>query len=364
MARSSKTADFSDDRYGLMIQVLGVLLLATGLLCLVSLLSYSPEDPPNSSRPPELAENLAGWFGAQLSYRLLFVVGYGAYALDGLLLVWGWFLFRRKSLSRFGWQTAAILVLMTLFCAASGVPSSGRTHQAFLLGGWLGVTLSSQLLVPYLGHAGSAIFLGTALVVLGMIATNLPIARLPDFAGRSALAVGRAFVAGFIGLMDRLRNVRNGLSNRFQRRKEERRVRREERAAERLALEGEEAEEEDSGWRDPADTLGDPADASDNPVDASEDEAWKDDAQPNEGFRPRLTFPEPELPTELPARSQTITKPKIVTKRHKKQAPPAVANRFAQPVGDMEYELPALDLLDEPPPDNDDVDRDYLLEGA
>lgn len=357
MARSSKTSVPSDDRYGLMIQVLGVLLLATGLLCLVSLLSHSPEDPPNSSRPPELAENLAGWFGAQLSYRLLFVVGYGAYALDGLLLVWGWFLFRRKPLSRLGWQTAAILVLMTLFCAASGVPSSGRTHQAFLLGGWLGVTLSSQLLVPYLGHAGSAIFLGTALVVLGMIATNLPIAKLPDFAGRAALAVGRAFAAGFIGLMDRLRDLRNGLSSRFQRRKEERRVMREEKAAERLGLEAEEAEEEESGWPDPAD-------ASDDPADATEHEAWENNASADEGSKPGPTFPEPELPAEPPARTQTITKPKIVTKRHKKQAQSAAANRIAQPVGDIEYELPALDLLDEPPPNNDDVDRDYLLEGA
>ena len=144
MARSSKSA-VSDGRYGLLVQVFGVLLLAIGLLCVVSLLSHSPEDPPNSSRPPELAENLAGWFGAHLSYRLLFVVGVGAYALAGLLFAWGWYLFRRKPVVKLGWQTGAILILMTLF-ASTGVPSSGRTHQAFQLGGWLGVTLSSQVL--------------------------------------------------------------------------------------------------------------------------------------------------------------------------------------------------------------------------
>jgi S-DNA-T family DNA segregation ATPase FtsK/SpoIIIE len=53
-----------------------------------------------------------------------------------------------------------------------------------------------------------------------------------------------------------------------------------------------------------------------------------------------------------------------VTKRHKKRAPSTVASRFAQPIGDMEYKLPALDLLDEPPLNNDDVDREYLLESA
>ena len=354
MARPSKTADQSDDRYGLAIQVLGVLLLAIGLLCFVSLISHSPEDPPNSSRPPELAENLAGWFGAQISYRLFFVVGFGAYALDGLLFVWGWFLFRRESLSRLAWQTAAILVLVTVFCAASGVPSSGRTHQAFLMGGWLGVSLSSQLLVPYLGQAGSAIFLVTVLVILGMVATNLPIARLPDLVGRGLIALGRMIAAGFFSLLAKLGNLWNGLSCRIQRRKEARLLRREKKAAARAAKE---VEEEDD---DP--DLFDLSDESEDEV--CEDEVPTDDSQESIGWGqvdPRNS--KQESAVEPSVRSQTITKPKIVTKPQKKKSPVS-ADRFARNEGNIEFDLPPLSLLDEPPPGNDDVDRDYLLEGA
>jgi len=329
--------------------------LAIGLLCLVSLISHSPEDPPNSSRPPEFAENWAGWFGAHLSYQLLFVVGFGAYALNGLLLVWGWFLFSRRPILRLAWQTGAILLLITLFCAASGVPSSGRTHQAFLLGGWLGVTLSSQLLVPYLGHIGSAIFLTAALIVLGMVSTNLPIAQLPELVGRGLRNCARRVltIAGAIGgfFSESQGRVTAGWGDW----RESRRLKREEAA---FARENDFQEEEGI---DEIESL-DEDDGGDWEEDFAEDEP--DALELGEADLPETGFIHPEQPVVALERTRTITKPKIVTKKQKKQATPVVKSGPPQSVGDIEYELPSLDLLDDPPPGNVEVDRDYLLEGA
>lgn len=348
MARSSKTGT-SDDPYGLLIQVAGVLLLAVGLLCLVSLVSHSPEDPPNSSRPPELAENLAGWFGAHLSYRLLFVVGYGAFALNGLLFVWGWYLLKRESLTKLAWQTAAVLVLMTLFCAATGVPSSGRTHQAFQLGGWLGVTLSSQLLVPYLGQVGATIFLATSLIVLTMVATDLPISRIPDLIVNVLQSIGRGIFKAAAAAVAFVRNGGTDFRAWWAGRREIRAARREEKRQEKAARVAEAAQ------------------AVDEIEDEADEEAWDEVAPDEEVLDPiedetEPDFPEPELPPD-PVPPQPIAKPKIVEKKPKKEKP-AVLSRPAQSVGDIDYKLPSLDLLDTPPPGNDEVDRDYLLEGA
>ncbi|MBS13705.1 MAG: cell division protein FtsK [Gemmatimonadetes bacterium] len=350
MARSKNAG--SDDRFGLLIQVLGVVLLAAGLLCLVSLISHSPEDPPNSSRPPELAENLAGWFGAHLSYRLLFVVGLGAYALDGLLFAWGWFLLKREPLTRLGWQTAAVLILMTLYCAATGVPSSGRTHQAFQLGGWLGVTLSSQILVPYLGQVGSAIFLTTALIVLAMVATDLPISRVPDLIVQGLRAIGQGIVSGCSSVVAFLGSLGGRTLDWVGERREVRQQKRAKKAAakaERAAAATEAA-----------------AVAEVYEEEIEEEEEWEEEEVEAELFEEpeeEPVLPEPELPEE-PIPPAPAVKPKIVTKKQSKKATPSVVMRPAQTVGDINYKLPSLDLLDEAPSGNDEVDRDELLEGA
>ncbi|MGA1199915.1 MAG: DNA translocase FtsK 4TM domain-containing protein, partial [Candidatus Latescibacterota bacterium] len=147
MKRSSKaSSEGSVKKSELPTQILGVVLMALALLMAVSLLSYSPEDPPNSSRPPELAQNMAGWFGAHLSYYLLFGVGYGAYLLTALVLLWGWNRFRLDNTHPLMVRSATLMGLMVLYCGATGVPSRGRTYLAWQLGGWLGVTLSSSFL--------------------------------------------------------------------------------------------------------------------------------------------------------------------------------------------------------------------------
>ncbi len=183
MKRSSKALPkMSRKQPALSFQILGVCLMALALLMALSLLSHSPEDPPNSTRPLELAQNLAGWLGAHVSYYLLFGVGYGAYALTVLVFLFGWNRFRISDAKPLVMHSIILLSLIVLFCGAIGVLYWEQSSMAWKLGGWLGFMLSSSLLVPYLGVGGSYICLATLLVVLLMVATDIPFNRIPEWA--------------------------------------------------------------------------------------------------------------------------------------------------------------------------------------
>lgn len=182
MEQSSKALpETPEDQLRLPFQILGICLIALALLIALSLLSHSPEDPPNSTRPNELAQNLVGWLGAHVSYHLLFSVGYGAYALIVLVLVWGWNRLRMSSVRTFVMHSIILFSLMVIYCGATGVLFWERPTMAWKLGGGLGFMLSSSLLVPYLGIVGSYISLATLFVVLLMVATDIPFNRIPEW---------------------------------------------------------------------------------------------------------------------------------------------------------------------------------------
>ena len=182
MEQSSKALpETQKDRLALPFQISGVCLIAIALLMALSLLSHSPEDPPNSTRPNELAQNLVGWLGAHVSYHLLFSVGYGAYALIVLVVVWGWNHLRMSSIRSLVMYSVILFSLMVIYCGATGVLFWERPTMAWKLGGWLGYILSSSLLVPYLGIVGSYISLATLFVVVLMVATDIPFNRIPEW---------------------------------------------------------------------------------------------------------------------------------------------------------------------------------------
>ena len=182
MEQSSKALpETQKDHLSLPFQISGVCLIAIALLMALSLLSHSPEDPPNSTRPNELAQNLVGWLGAHVSYHLLFSVGYGAYALIVLVVVWGWNHLRMSSVRSLVMYSVILFSLMVIYCGATGVLFWERPTMAWKLGGWLGFMLSSSLLVPYLGTVGSYISLATLFVVLLMVATDIPFNRIPEW---------------------------------------------------------------------------------------------------------------------------------------------------------------------------------------
>ncbi|MCC7261326.1 MAG: DNA translocase FtsK 4TM domain-containing protein [Candidatus Latescibacteria bacterium] len=153
---------------GRIAQALGVVLGALGIFLALSLISYSPQDFPNSSRDAGL--NWGGRIGSRLSYWALLGIGYGAYVLPLVALSWAWNRLRRQPLADGVLRSAGLLGMALIFSLGAGLPTYGP-HVAFKLGGWLGIQASNAVLIPYGGRIGSGILLG-ALFLAAMILTT------------------------------------------------------------------------------------------------------------------------------------------------------------------------------------------------
>ncbi len=161
-------------------RAIGVILLALGIFLAISLLSYSPQDYPNSSNSPNDSLNWAGRTGAYFAYRAFFGVGYAAYLLPVLALVWGWNRLCQRAISHALYRSGTLLSVCFLFCIGAGLPLYS-SYTAFELGGWLGTYSSEVVLIPYAGRIGSAILLVALSIAALMLTTDLnprPVARV------------------------------------------------------------------------------------------------------------------------------------------------------------------------------------------
>ena len=160
-------------------RAIGVILLALGIFLAVSLLSYSPQDYPNSSNSPNDSTNWAGHTGAYFAFGAFFGIGYAAYLLPVLALVWGWNRLGQNSISHALYRTGTLLSVCLLFCIGAGLPLYS-SYTAFELGGWLGTYSSEVVLIPYAGRIGSAILLVALSIAALMLTTDVnlrPVAR-------------------------------------------------------------------------------------------------------------------------------------------------------------------------------------------
>ena len=103
-----------------------------------------------------MGRNWGGRIGAYLSYWAFLSVGYGAYALPLLALLWGGNRLRQQSTLDGVCRSAGLLGMALIFSLGAGLPNYGL-HTAFKLGGWLGIQASNAVLIPYGGRIGSGI---------------------------------------------------------------------------------------------------------------------------------------------------------------------------------------------------------------
>jgi len=161
-------------------QASGVLLVGFGLFLLISLVSYSPQDFPNSSRLPGEGGNWGGRIGAYVAYGTFMGIGYAAYVLPVLALLWGWNRLRYQSPESMAHRSLGLLGMALLFSIGSGLPQYSP-YAAFKMGGWLGTQACNHLLIPYGGRIGSAVFLGALFIAALITTTDLdlrPVLRL------------------------------------------------------------------------------------------------------------------------------------------------------------------------------------------
>ncbi|MBI4553481.1 MAG: DNA translocase FtsK 4TM domain-containing protein [Candidatus Latescibacteria bacterium] len=133
-------------------RLVGLLFLLLAGLVVVSLLTYSANDYPNSSREAENALNAGGRAGAILSSVLFLAFGYWAYGIPVMLILSGWNRLRNHH---------ALLLILSLMTGAvtvvSGTTASSlieafSLEQRFLFGGVVGIRLA-QLTTAYVGPA-------------------------------------------------------------------------------------------------------------------------------------------------------------------------------------------------------------------
>ena len=183
-------------------QVTGVALIACGLFLFMSLATFSNLDAPGSSGFGDRTLNWGGKVGAHVSFGSFAAVGYPAYILPVILLMWGWNRVRKQPVQpavRRSMGLAAFGLLVTL---GSGVPDLSQ-YVAFELGGWLGTHVASTLLIPYIGRVGSAILLGASVIAVILACTDIDVRRL-GVVGRQLADYVRACVARVAELPGRM----------------------------------------------------------------------------------------------------------------------------------------------------------------
>jgi len=195
-------------RYVLVLGLLGAVVLVW-----LSLLSYSPTDPPSPAVYPAKvpAENAAGIVGAHLAHFLRYWLGGGAYM--GLLFATvaaGLMLFGGR-LGELPWRLTGVALLITATSSAIFVaaPESGGdvlSGSAGILG--IGV---GQVLLSRMAPVGSWIILGVTLAVGLMLTADNLVLRIPRL-GRRAWQRGRD-LPQIVGAM-RARAMRSGYAGR------------------------------------------------------------------------------------------------------------------------------------------------------
>lgn len=172
--------------------VSGILLAALGIFLLISLATHSDFDAPASDRERVESFNWGGRIGAWFSWLALNAVGYAAYALPALGLLWGWNRLAGQPLRAGVRRSAGLLGLALIASVASGLPHYS-SRVAFEIGGYFGTELSSRLLVPYIGRPGSVVLLSALLAASLLVGTEIR--------GRHCLAPFRfaAAAAGALG---------------------------------------------------------------------------------------------------------------------------------------------------------------------
>ncbi len=164
--------------------VSGVLLILISVFILLSLISYSPDDPSwaSVSTVSKKVQNYGGKVGASLSEALLQLLGFTSFFLSIALIFLGFQAFfpkkKRGFLSKTGESLLICLLLSPLFSMIFHTAS--WKGSALSAGGAIGDLLSS-LLIKYFNHLGSFLILFGLLLVVILFSTHIQIRTIFDY---------------------------------------------------------------------------------------------------------------------------------------------------------------------------------------
>ncbi len=327
------------------VQAFGIVLIGVGLFLIISFVSHSTLDYPNSSRLAESNFNWGGRIGAYASYGALLAMGVAAYVWPVLLLFWGVNALRNESLHRVAARSVGILGMALLFSIGAGLPAYSP-YLAFKLGGELGTQLSNLLLIPYMGRVGAGVLLCALFLAALVLTTDLnlrPALHLLSAAGNSSLRLGTA-----LGALP---------GQGVQRWRRWRLVRAEEKAQQRKEDRDEEIEE-DEFVDDVEPSIDEPSRI------AGVDDQPAVDEEPAAEVVIKEKPAEIERPAELPSESVAKEEPRRPAENAVATSKPVATSVPPTKKAKGRYKSPKVSLLDEVPSSSGGIDRDALLEKA
>ena len=189
-------------------EALGVLLILVGVLTALSLLSHDPRDPNlfsiTAGGEAASPNNWIGGFGASLSAALYALVGFAAWGVPVLLLVWAWRMFRQRPVESPATKAAGFVLLFVSVPALLSLglgrrPLFGEEAEA---GGVVGRAIA-EAARGRLGTTGAALAAAALLLIAVPLSTQVSLADV--FAGlriRLAGLLGRITV-GWVRRRDR-----------------------------------------------------------------------------------------------------------------------------------------------------------------
>ena len=155
-------------------ELFGLASLTLGVFFTLLLISYIPEDPSWLSATDEPARNMLGRFGASIASPLFIIVGFGAWAIPFVFVVWGLrFILHRGDERALGRVIfAPLVVALAAVYASTHVPVSEWTHS-FGLGGLFGDTVLGAILGVAPVQAIFGLKVLAALVFVSLVALSL-----------------------------------------------------------------------------------------------------------------------------------------------------------------------------------------------
>ncbi|MDP6982942.1 MAG: DNA translocase FtsK 4TM domain-containing protein [Candidatus Latescibacteria bacterium] len=340
--------------------VLGVLVSALGVFLLLSLLTHSKFDPPNSSRMSETTINWAGQIGAYYSYAAFTAIGTSAFVLPTICFLWGWNRLRRYDPRGAAGRTLGLLGLALFLSIAAGLPTYSP-YLAFELGGSVGTWTASTLLIPYAGRVGSTIVLLALLIASLLQVTDLDPRRIGQFVVRGFMAASGS-VSGVLAAIGRIRLPE---------------LRRRPTEIDEDVEEEDEEEVDEREWHHdmeetPSGLARLPTISRDElmeAVSAEEDIAHDEDPISKQEDQDPLTPPQSQsIEKKAAAIPEKVkgapTKPLNGKKDDSKAHRSASAEAPSKKRKPSRYKLPKVALLDPIPDDQGEVDREILLQNA
>ncbi len=198
LARKSSSGKKGDLRE----EALGILLIALGLLCTLSMLPTALL-ARFSSQADQGYRNLVGLLGQFINESLKDLVGVLAYALPVMLALWGWRLFSGRESKIYARVTVYSLVLALGAVLLIGLGTDPEVAvlldwSAGRLGGWLAGLLSLGL-----GTVGAYVAVAASLLLFLIFYSGLSFRTIADWGAKASAFVAGLAVSAFKAVSDR-----------------------------------------------------------------------------------------------------------------------------------------------------------------